>query len=108
MTTTLVEILRRNPSITLGDLNQQLQKSLAGMAFDRIRDSRSSSKMYSAKLSPELQEKWEVRYTEKGLFEFRDQTAQFGSLQSLCQQEVFIVKKGYTLDLRPNASPHPF
>ncbi|KAH9164043.1 peptidase C14, caspase domain-containing protein [Lactarius sanguifluus] len=57
MTTKLVKILRENPSISVGDLNQQLQKSLTKTAFKRLWEAKSTFKTYSAKLSPQLREK---------------------------------------------------
>ncbi|KAH9038752.1 caspase domain-containing protein [Lactarius pseudohatsudake] len=99
MTTKLVKILRENPSINVGDLNQQLQRSLARTAFKRLWEAKSTFKAYSAKLSPHQREKYEVMYTEQGFFNLREQTAQFGSLHRLRQEEEFIVKRADTLEL---------
>ncbi|KAH9038754.1 caspase domain-containing protein [Lactarius pseudohatsudake] len=108
MTTKLVKILRETPSINVGDLNHRLQNDLTKRAFKRVLNAKRAFKMFSAKLSPELRKKWEDEYFEKGLFGLRTQTAQFGSLHSLCQEEGFIVKRTHTLDLQLNALLHPF
>ncbi|KAH8989865.1 caspase domain-containing protein [Lactarius hatsudake] len=99
MTAKLVKILRENPSINVGDLNQQLQNSLTRMAFKRLWEARSTFKTYSAKLSPQQREKYEVMYIEQGFFDLREQTAQFGSLYRLRQEEEFIAKRADTLEL---------
>ncbi|KAH9059170.1 caspase domain-containing protein [Lactarius vividus] len=99
MTTKLVKILRENPSINVGDLNQQLQRSLAKMTFKRLWEAKSTFKAKSAKLLPQQREKYEVMYTEQGFFDLREQTAQFGSLHRLRQEEEFIVKRADTLEL---------
>ena len=46
------------------------------MAFKRVKSDRSAFNMYIVKLSPKLQEKYKDVYTEKGVFELKEQTAQ--------------------------------
>ena len=46
------------------------------MAFKRVLKAKTAFKRYSAKLSPEMQKEWEDKYTEQGLFQLREQTAQ--------------------------------
>ncbi|KAF8258285.1 caspase domain-containing protein [Lactarius quietus] len=65
MTTELVKILRENPSINVGDLNLQLQRSLAGMAFKRLYEAKSTFNNYCAKLTPQQRKKYEDMYTER-------------------------------------------
>ncbi|KAI9438829.1 hypothetical protein H4582DRAFT_2076518 [Lactarius indigo] len=87
MTTKLIKILKKNPSIKVGDLDQQLKKKLSKMAFKR--------------LSPELRKKWEDEYTEKGLFQLKEKTTQIGSMHRLRRDEVLIAKRSpsRTVDL---------
>ncbi|KAF8258293.1 caspase domain-containing protein [Lactarius quietus] len=66
MTTKLIQILRKNPSVKVGELNQQLKKKLSKMAFKRVLNARKALKRYTAKLPPEEQKKLEDKYTEKG------------------------------------------
>jgi hypothetical protein len=102
MTTELVKILRENPSINIGDLNQQLQRSLVGLAFKRLWEAKSTFRRHSANLSPEQRKRYEDMYTELGVFELKEQTAQFGSLHRLRQEEEFIIKRAHTLNLQLN------
>jgi hypothetical protein len=83
MTTKLIKILRKNPSIKVGDLDQQLKKYLSKMAFKRLREIKTMFMKYSAKLSPEKRKEWKEKFSNKGLFELKEQTAQFGSMHSL-------------------------
>ncbi|KAI9431481.1 hypothetical protein H4582DRAFT_2132908 [Lactarius indigo] len=83
MTTNLIKILKKNPSIKVGDLDQQLKRKLSKMAFKRVLNAKRAFKMFSAKLSPELRKKWEDEYTEKGLFQLKEQMAQIGSMHRL-------------------------
>ncbi len=53
------------------------------MAFKRLWEAKSTFKTYSARLSPQQRKKYEDMYAEQGLFELREQTAQFGSLHRL-------------------------
>lgn len=46
------------------------------MAFERLREIKSTFKKMSAHLSPEKRKEWQEKLTNKGLFEFREQTAQ--------------------------------
>jgi hypothetical protein len=46
------------------------------MAFKRVLRAKTAFKKYSAKLSPEVQKEWENKFTEKGLFQLKEQTAQ--------------------------------
>jgi phage host-nuclease inhibitor protein Gam len=96
MTTKLIQILRKNPSVKVGELNQQLKKKLSKMAFKRVMKAKTTFKKYSAKLSPEAQKQWEDKYTKKGLFQLREQTAQIGSLHRLCRDDVLIAKRTCT------------
>ncbi|KAH9059174.1 caspase domain-containing protein [Lactarius vividus] len=99
MTTKLVKILRKNPSIKVGDLDQQLKKCLSKMALERLREIKNAFKKHSAMMSPEKREEWEEKYTKEGLFEFREQTAQIGSMHCLRRDEQFIVMRARTFDL---------
>ncbi|KAH9038757.1 caspase domain-containing protein [Lactarius pseudohatsudake] len=99
MTAELIKILRKNPSIKVGDLNQQLKKSLSKMAFKRLREIKDTFKKHSAMMSPEKREEWEEKYTNEGFFEFREQTAQIGSMHRLRMDEQFIVMRARTFDL---------
>ncbi|KAH9059176.1 caspase domain-containing protein [Lactarius vividus] len=99
MTTKLIKILKKNPSIKVGDLDQQLKKKLSKMAFKRVLNAKRAFKMFGAKLSPEVRKKWEDEYTEKGLFQLKEQTAQIGSMHRLRRDDVFIAKRSRTVDL---------
>ena len=46
------------------------------MALKRVLRYKRIFKKYSAKLSPELRDKYEGKYTEEGHFQLREQTAQ--------------------------------
>jgi len=98
MTVKLTEILRKHPSIKLGNLSQQLEKSLYNSAIVSVWKAKKTFKLGTKKLSPEqkeLQDKW----TAKGVFGFKPQTAQIGSLHSLSLNKKFILKR---LDQRPH------
>lgn len=99
MTTKLIQILRGNPSVKVGELNQQLKNKLSKMAFKRVLKAKKAFKMFSSKLSPEQRKKWEDMYTEKGVFQLREQTAQIGSMHRLCRDDEFIVKRTRTFNL---------
>lgn len=99
MTAKLIKILRDNPSIKVGDLDQRLKASLSKMAFKRLREIKSTFKKYSAKLSPEKRQEWEEKFVNEGLFELREQTAQIGSMHCLRRDEVFIAQRSRTFDL---------
>ncbi|KAN0118334.1 Caspase domain containing protein [Russula decolorans] len=99
MTAELIEILRKNPSIHVGDLDQQLEKRLSKLAFKRVREARTVFRTYSAKLPHETRIKLERKYTSQGLFDFKSQTAQFGSLHPLRLNDQFILERNHTGDL---------
>jgi len=99
MTTKLIQILRKNPSLKVGELDQKLKRKLSKMAFKRVLKARRTFKMYSAKLSPELRKKYEDKYTEEGRFKLREQTAQIGSMHHLCRDDEFIAKRTRTIDM---------
>jgi hypothetical protein len=107
MTTELVKILRENPSINVGDLNQQLQRSLVGLAFKRLWEAKSTFRRHSANLSPEQRKRYEDMYTELGVFELKEQTTQFGSLHRLRREEEFIVKRAHAFDQQLNPLLRP-
>ncbi|KAH9963701.1 caspase domain-containing protein [Lactifluus volemus] len=88
MTVKLIKILRKNPSIKLGDLNQQLKKSLYKLAFKRVRKAWSSFNRFTRERPPEQRMQLEIRY--KAILQFTPQTAQFGSLQPLDMDEQFL------------------
>ena len=46
------------------------------MAFKRVLEAKRAFKMYSSKLSPDVRKKLEAKYTEQGVFQLREQTAQ--------------------------------
>ncbi|KAH9979136.1 caspase domain-containing protein [Russula compacta] len=96
VTVKLIKILRKNPSIQVGDLNQQLKHCLSKLAFKRVRKARGAFRALSKKVPPDKREKLEAKYTAQGLFEFRGQTAQFGSLHPLRQDDQFILVRGRT------------
>jgi hypothetical protein len=78
------------------------------MAFKRLWEAKSTFKRYSARLSPQQRKMYEDKYTELGVFELKQQTAQFGSLHRLRQEEEFIIKRAHTLDLQLKPLLHPF
>jgi hypothetical protein len=41
-----------------------------------LRELKTTFKKYSVKLSPEKREEWKAKFTDEGLFELREQTAQ--------------------------------
>ena len=59
-----------------------LRRSLTGLAFKRLWEAKSTFRKYSAKLSPQKRQMYEDMYTEQGVFELREQTAQVGALLS--------------------------
>jgi len=93
MTTKLIKILRKNPSIGVGDLNRQLKHCLSKLAFKRVRKARDTFRAISEKVPDRKRKKLEKKYTEQGLFDFRSQTAQFGSLYPLRLDDQFIIKR---------------
>ena len=67
------------------------------MAFKRVRKAKETFKKYTAKWSPEVRKKYEDKYTEKGVFELREQTAQVRLLRphiSLSELDIFMVYYG--------------
>jgi hypothetical protein len=46
------------------------------MAFKRLWEAKSTFKRYSARLSPQQRKMYEDKYTELGVFELKQQTAQ--------------------------------
>ncbi|KAI9436822.1 caspase domain-containing protein [Lactarius psammicola] len=101
MTTKLIKILRKNPSIKVGDLDQQMKKCLSKMAFERLRQTKSAFKKHGAKMSPEKRQEWEEECNNQGLFEFREQTAQIGSMHCLRRDDQFIAMRARTFDPCP-------
>ncbi|KAF8492190.1 caspase domain-containing protein [Russula emetica] len=99
MTAELIKILREHPSIHVGDLDQQLKKRLSRLAFERVRETRAVFRTHSAKLSHEKRIKWEQKYASQGRFDFKPQTAQFGSLHPLRLDDQFILERNHTGDL---------
>jgi len=93
MTMKLIKILKKDPSIKVGDLNQKLEKSLFKLAIKRVCKAKKTFELGTKKLSPEQKKKLKDKYTAKGLFEFKPQTAQIGSLHSLSLDEQFILKR---------------
>ncbi|KAH9160138.1 caspase domain-containing protein [Lactarius sanguifluus] len=89
----------KNPSIRVGDLDQEVKKCLSKMAFKRLQETKNTFKNHSAMMSPEKREEWEEKFTNKGLFEFREQTAQIGSMHRLRRDEQFIAMRARTFDL---------
>lgn len=92
----------KNPSIKVGDLDEQLKwvlkslicrhgsqstalfrKYLSKMAFKRLREIKTMFMKYSAKLSPEKRKEWKEKFSNKGLFELKEQTAQVRRSQTL-------------------------
>jgi hypothetical protein len=69
------------------------------MAFKRVLRAKTAFKKYSAKLSPEVQKEWEDKFTEKGLFQLKEQTAQVRSLRPH-----FFLTLSDLLFLRPHRS----
>jgi len=94
MTVKLVKILRKNPSIQVGDLNQQLQKCLSKLAFKRVRAARGVFRTHCENVPLKKRKKLEQKYRD--LLEYRGQTAQFGSLNPLRLEDQFILKRGNT------------
>jgi len=98
MTTKLIQILRKNPSVKVGELNQQLKRKLSKMAFKRVLETRTAFKRRTAQFPPEVQKRLEDKYTKKGAFQFREQTAQIGSLHRLRRDDVLIAQRSRTID----------
>jgi len=68
-----------NPSVKVGELNQQSNKKLSKTAFKRVLKAKTTWR-YSAKLSPDVRKEREDKFNEKGLFDLRKQTAQVNHL----------------------------
>ena len=64
------------PMIIVRSTHLYFRRKLSKMAFKRVLKAKTAFKTYSAKLSPEVQKEWEKKFTEKGLFQLREQTAQ--------------------------------
>ncbi|KAF8469276.1 caspase domain-containing protein [Russula ochroleuca] len=99
MTVKLIKILRQNPSIQVGDLDEQLKKCLSKLAFKRVRKVRAAFRTYTAMLPHEKRIKLEQKYASQGVFDFKSQTAQFGSLHPLRRNDQFILERCHTGDL---------
>jgi predicted transcriptional regulator YheO len=53
------------------------------MAFKRLREIKTIFMKYSARLSPEKRKEWKEKFSKKGLFELKEQTAQVRRFLSL-------------------------
>ncbi|SRR6266404_446030 len=75
------------------------RKKLSKIAFKRVLNARKAFRKFSARLPPEQREKWEAEFTEKGLFELREQTAQARHIPSYSSSlsDLFIVYVAYRL-----------
>jgi len=80
MTMKLIKILRKKPSIGVGELDQKLNHSLSKMAFKSVRNTRGTFRALGGRLSVGKRKKLEKKYTERGIFDFKPQTAQFECL----------------------------
>ncbi|KAI9511066.1 hypothetical protein F5148DRAFT_1281234 [Russula earlei] len=78
MTVKLIKILRKNPSVQVGDLNEQLKRSLSKLAFKRVRKARRAFRELDETISLKRREKLSIKYRD--LLDYREQTAQIGSL----------------------------
>jgi len=89
----LIKILRKNPSIGVGDLNQQLNQCLSKLAFKRVRKAKGTFRALVEKVLPHRRKRLTQKYMEQGLFDFRPQTARFGSLYPLRLDDQFIIQR---------------
>ncbi|KAI0297815.1 caspase domain-containing protein [Multifurca ochricompacta] len=92
MTLKLIKILRKNPRIKVGDLNQQLKRNLSKLAFKRVRKACDVFRKGTAKMSPEKREELHSRFAAEGIFEFKEQTAQ-------SMNDEFILPRSRTFDM---------
>jgi len=63
------------------------------MAFKRVWNAKRTFKTLGERLSDRKRNKLEKKYTEQGIFDFRSQTAHFGSLYPLRLDDQFIFKR---------------
>jgi len=76
MTVKLIKILRKNPRIKLGALNQQLNRCLSKLSFKRVKKATGAFRCLGELVPPERKEELGQRYKSLGLFDFWEQTAQ--------------------------------
>jgi len=93
MTTKLVKIITRDPSIKLDDLEERLKRCLYKLAFKRVRKATGAFRSLSEGVPPKRKEKLKRRYKARGAFDFTDQTAQVGSLRPLNPDEPFLLER---------------
>jgi len=93
MTTKLLKALKREHCIKLGVLDQKLKKSLYKLAFKRVRKALAAFRILSEMVSTERSERLKSKYTARGAFEYRDQTAHIGSSRPVGPNEKFLLKR---------------
>ncbi|KAH9991892.1 caspase domain-containing protein [Russula vinacea] len=98
MTVKLIKILRKNPRIKLGALNQQLNRCLSKLSFKRVKKATGAFRCLGELVPPERKEELGQRYKSLGLFDFWEQTAQFGSLRTLGLNDQFIFERDWPED----------
>ena len=66
------------------------------MAFKRVREAKRVFKMRSSNFPPETRNNLEAKYTEQGVFQLREQTAQVRNLSthSLILSDLFLIYDG--------------
>jgi len=108
MTVKLIKILRKNPSIGIGDLSQQLKQCLSKLAFKRVRKAKGTFRDLIKKIQqPRKRRRLTQKYAKQGLFDFRPQTARFGSLSPLRLDDQFIIQRAVEGPFSTPVSPSP-
>jgi len=107
MTTKLLKILRKEPSIKLGELERRLNRCLCKLSFKRVKKAIAAFRDFSMseRVSPEQKEKLKNKYQDRGVFDFRDQSAQVGSLRPVGQNERFLQERAEDV---PHWNVNPF
>jgi len=101
VTVKLIRILKKDPSIKLGDLNQQINNLLSKLSFERVRKATAAFRRLGELVTSRRREELERKYKDHGVFDFNEQTAQFGSLRPLRLDDRFILERDWTED-RPD------
>lgn len=96
MTDKLIRIMKKDPSIKLGDLNQRLNKCLSKLSFKRVKKATAAFRHLGALVTPGRREELKKKFQDQGIFDFNEQTAQFGSLRPLRLDDRFILERDWT------------
>jgi len=107
MTVKLIKILRKNPSIGVGDMSQQLKQCLSKLAFKRVRKATGTFRTLIKKVPVRKRKKLTQKYAKQGLFDFRPQTARFGCLYPLRPDDQFITQRAVQGPFSTPVSPSP-